>query len=47
MKENKKANLKTELGHIYLTSKDEKFLSREEALIKELEIIENKDHKIE
>ena len=47
MKEKKKANLKTELGHIYLTSKDEKFLSREEALIKELEIIENKEHKIE
>ena len=47
MKEKKKVNLKTELGHIYLTSKDEKFLSREEALIKELEIIENKEHKIE
>ena len=47
MKEKKKVNLKTELGNIYLTSKDEKFLSREEALIKELEIIENKEHKIE
>ena len=47
MKEKKKANLKTELGHIYLTSEDEKFLSREKALIKELEIIENKEHKIE
>ena len=46
MKEKKKASLKTELGHIYLTSKDEKFLSREEALIKELEILKNKEHKI-
>ena len=46
MKEKNKACLKTELGHIYLTSKDEKFLSREEALIKELEILKNKEHKI-
>ena len=37
MKEKKEANLKTELGHLYLTSDDRKFLSVEEALLNELE----------
>ena len=34
-----------ELDNVYLTSDDQKFLSREEALIKELELLTNKDNK--
>ena len=45
MKEKKEANLKTELGHLYLTSDDKKFLSVEEALLNELEIIKDKENK--
>ena len=39
--------IKTEIDHVYITSDNKKFLSREEALIKEAEIAINKVNKVE
>jgi len=46
MEEEIKSMIKTELGKVYLTSDDRKFLTREEALIEELKLFENKENKI-
>ena len=45
MKEELISKLKTELVQVYLTSDDKTFLSREEALIRELELFKDKENK--
>ena len=45
MKEELISKLKTELVQVYLTSDDKTFLSRAEALIRELELFKDKENK--